>query len=681
MTAVTGIVQTGTGKLLRGMHVSNGECTIVTDGKGRFELQVDPEVHPFIFVTRKNNFAHTGWYASTRGSGHSLELVVQLPCPPPRPSRTLRIGHISDTHVDRRYGESTTAAMLARDLHEIQACDGELEFIVATGDLTDRGDLASLKALRRTLIRSPIPVIPMFGGHDGNDERRRLKTPLPHIRHWERVMGPTYFSINLGHWHLIVCPCEDAFFGPERAAVKRRWLETELARAAGSRIILAQHTAPGNDLLEFLAGRGVELVLFGHWHSSKCYKHAGVLVLGTPTPAFGGIDTMPRGFRKVELSPRRLRTAYRPLMNRARRRPKSTGDLKEVWKVTAGTSLSRGQVTIADNSVFIPLADEDNRGRAGVLALHLATGRKKWLVPTAHSVRGSVALAEGLLAAVTQTGEVIVMNAETGRTIWTNALKGFPERWIYSGPAIVNGLVIAGTGGGGIEAFDLKTGSQQWTWTHPKGTSDKWPSYTSPLPVGNNVAIMVHRVGVSCLTAKTARTRWHFRAYYGYMFAPMTLEGRKLFVPDRGRFHAVDCLTGRRLWTRRVDPGEIISWACDPDLLVLNTSGRLTTGLAQARTVSSGRLIWQLRYGKDLADMVPYCRNTASALAMPLLTEHTVYLSGLDGRIRAVDRNDGRILSLYDTAEPIVSAALYGTEALIVATYTGSIIRLHRGFV
>jgi outer membrane protein assembly factor BamB len=331
---------------------------------------------------------------------------------------------------------------------------------------------------------------------------------------------------------------------------------------------------------------------------------------------------------------------------------------------------------VAGSSVFIPLSDEEFRGRSGVLCLAADTGRRNWLSPTEHSIRGGLAMAGRLLVLVTQAGEVLALNRDTGKTVWSRKLKEFPHRWIHSTAVIVAGTVIAGNGEGGIEGLDLRTGEPLWHWTHLEGQLDR-PHFVRPTPLGNDVAIPVRGIGVSCLSALTGQPRWHFNARYDPMLPSPLLAGRRLLVPEgRDKIHAVDPEDGRRLWTRRTPGHEVVGWACNSEVLVLNTFHRSRPGTAQCRRVTNGNLLWNVEYRKDLADMLEYSCGGSQALAAPLLTGQMVYLAGLDGRLCMVDRKTGTCSGRLDLGEPIVSTASLNEHALLTVTYPGRITRI-----
>ena len=260
---------------------------------------------------------------------------------------------------------------------------------------------------------------------------------------------------------------------------------------------------------------------------------------------------------------------------------------------------------------------------------------------------------------------------QTGRRLWSRRLDGYPDRWIFNGPCVAEGNVISGNGGGGLQAFDLRTGQPRWCWKHPLGTSDKWAQYNCPVKVGRCVVAQVTRYGVSCLSAATGRPRWHTKMQYQYLLGPMLPVGRRLLVPERpSRFGAVNIADGKMLRTRRVPAGDIITWECDEDLLVLVTS----EGDVQARRVTTGRVIWERTCGRDLADMVPYKRNACTNLARPLVRPEGVYLAGLDGRVCLADRSTGKRLNTLDLGEPIVAMVRTAAGRIFLATLDGNVL-------
>lgn len=711
---IRGSVTTDAGRPLRDVAVSNGEQIVATDTAGRFELDADPAIHPFVFATCPDGFTGgSRWYIPTPERDGNAPLTLQRTTRQRSPLRKIRVGHITDLHVEHASSRSAlprraqrkigrisplrefTAARLSTDLSAVARMSRDLDLVIVTGDLTHIGDMKSLRAVQRALAGSRLPIAPLWGANEGLFERNALDLPTPYVRHWQRVFGPAYYALETGRWLVILHPTEDFMFGPDRAAMKRRWLEAQLARASASDkpVIVGQHTeiGPRNEQwLRYLAARSVKVLLFGHYHSSRCYEHRGLHVVATPPLVFGGLDATPRGFRTIELSRRVERISFHALANRTACRPRSNARIREVWRRKLNGSIFRGRPVVQharprDLEWIVPLAGEAVPGRSGVVCLDDASGRTHWQTPAAHPIRADLARFDNLILATSYMGEVTAFDGATGRLKWSVRLAGYPHRWIGSPPVVAGRTIVAGTSFGGLEAFDLR-GRRKWRWQYPGGTGDRWPHYGAPAVVAGAVCVRVHRSGVVSLDASTGRMGWEFgSSYQNFMPGPL-LAGRRLFVPDRSRFHAVNAKTGRRLWTRRISAStatprsrreDVCGWSCDECLLVTNIASqgkRGHRGAAQARRVSDGKLLWQVSYDDSVIDMFPDQRGGGAALAAPLLAGGCVWLGGLDGTLRAVDRNNGRPIASLNVGKPIMSMSAVAPRRLLVTTYPDDVI-------
>ena len=86
----------------------------------------------------------------------------------------------------------------------------------------------------------------------------------------------------------------------------------------------------------------------------------------------------------------------------------------------------------------------------------------------------------------TMNGEIVAINAATGRTRWTASVPGDPT----GGATVVNDLVITGTFQGRLVALDRRTGRIVWT-TDVGGGISGWPAVA-----GNLVVIPTGTVGL-----------------------------------------------------------------------------------------------------------------------------------------------------------------------------------------
>jgi 3',5'-cyclic AMP phosphodiesterase CpdA len=291
--------------------VSNGEDIVQTDVKGWYTLQVDPEAHKFVFITVPDRFQPCKeFFQATHSWTDSREDVhFGLRAAPNRATRPLSVAQITDTHVVA----ADSRDILIQDLRQLVQ-ESSPDFIIATGDLTNRGKLEELENYREAIQSIGTPVFSLFGGHDGNEERFADEAGNSFTRNFEQILGPTYYSFDWGGCHFVLNPTEDHFFSTSDRKRKEQWFWSDLAlQPENQEIIIAMHTPPNTAFLERLGHYNVRLVLYGHWHSSKVYSHGKIVVAATPSLCFGGIDTTPRSYRLVEFREEEVETELVPL--------------------------------------------------------------------------------------------------------------------------------------------------------------------------------------------------------------------------------------------------------------------------------------------------------------------------------------------------------------------------------
>ena len=312
----------------QGCRVSNGERIVRTNDEGEYELTVEPAVHRFVFVTVPDGFsAGEGVYRSTLEWSESRDGVdFRLSPSPERSGRSFTLAQITDTHIVTEGDTHTSGPVLADALQQLER-DVEPDLIIASGDLTDWGTLDQLTAFRDAAASISTPVFPLFGGHDGNQERMggiaveeflqlkaepnnprlnalvRKKEGNASTLHFEAVLGPTYYSLDWGGRHFAFWPNEDSYYSPAGLERKKGWLWADLALQPEDReIVVVVHTPPPAAFLQALSRYNVRLVLHGHWHSSRVVSYGDMVVAAAPPVCFGGIDTSPRGYRRVRFS-------------------------------------------------------------------------------------------------------------------------------------------------------------------------------------------------------------------------------------------------------------------------------------------------------------------------------------------------------------------------------------------
>ena len=466
--------EAGSGRGLENVCVSNGEHVVRTDGGGRYELEIEPGDHRFVWVSVPDGFRLSAdFHRSTRGwDAPRRDVDFDLVPEPGGERRSPRLAHVTDTHVGAE-GYRMTGEIVRADLRDLIA-EADPDLIVVSGDLTDWGAPPELESFREAVGDLGVPVMPMFGGHDGNRERfgelsaeslaelkrnrrqdeiRRIvrqREGVSFIRNYEEVLGPAWYSFDRGGRHFVLYPNEENFLAPGDRERKQAWLLSDLAaQPAGREVVVFVHIPPSAALLDLLNGSGARLVLHGHWHASKLLVQGGITIAGTPPLGIGGLDTRPRGYRLVDFGEGEARIPLRALGGSgSSSAAREERPLEVHWTHQLPAGLHRAAPVAADGRVLVSLADEGDPGGSGVVCVDARSGERQWLTPTDSAVKNSVAAGGGSCAALSVCGRLHVLDAASGRVRWQADLPGFPGRWVYTSPVIAGDTVFVGNKGG-----------------------------------------------------------------------------------------------------------------------------------------------------------------------------------------------------------------------------------------
>ncbi|KFC66262.1 3',5'-cyclic-nucleotide phosphodiesterase [Devosia sp. LC5] len=206
--------------------------------------------------------------------------------------------HITDLHVgnpavadDHLF--SDTAATLTRVLELIGTMEQPPKFIVASGDLTNRGDADSYRQLRSIMSATDLPVVCALGNHDTRpgfyqgmlDRNVDLDMPYDH----EQVIA----GVHIITLDTTIPGQIGGSIEPEQFA----WLEAALdANPHLPKLIVAHHAPALGDtppwdhwrtiefnqsqkLAELLKGRNVLGILSGHIHHDRFSLWHGIPVI------------------------------------------------------------------------------------------------------------------------------------------------------------------------------------------------------------------------------------------------------------------------------------------------------------------------------------------------------------------------------------------------------------------
>ncbi|TMC82476.1 MAG: hypothetical protein E6J06_10965 [Chloroflexi bacterium] len=311
------------------------------------------------------------------------------------------------------------------------------------------------------------------------------------------------------------------------------------------------------------------------------------------------------------------------------------------------------------------------------------------------AIDGTPAVARGMVVVGSAGGTLTAFDALSGRTIWSKHDLGA----IASSPAVdgTQSVVFVGTLTGRLYAFGLLHGDPIWQWTGPPDSA-LWASpvaYQDEVIIGvaspyGDVPLVAGRlVG---LDASTGRPRWTTCVRAGCqpgdgLWSTPAIDSRGVaFVgvgnPDDGVL-AIDPLTGTHKWLTSLYPDNDrdLDVGATPVIFTLDArevvAQATVEGMFAVLDATTGNVVWS----KELV------RGTAvhGLIASPAFDGTHAYAGSASPptAMFALKPSDGSPAWRYDVAEPIYSApatgrgiVIFGTGAVFGDLKAGSVVAL-----
>jgi Icc protein len=228
--------------------------------------------------------------------------------------------HLTDLHIgnpvvpdDHLF--SNTSETLTTILSDIKRLTAKPRFVVASGDLTNRGDVGSYEELKRIFAEAAldIPVLFALGNHDTREGFYQAMTDGI-----GDLAQPYDHATVIDGLHIVVLDSSAPFrVGGSFDAGQFAWLEAELDQHPDLPKLLVMHHAPALDadpskeweslaiadtekLRQILEGRNVVGILSGHIHYDRVSHWHGIpLVVGIGQHAATDVVTLTERFAMV----------------------------------------------------------------------------------------------------------------------------------------------------------------------------------------------------------------------------------------------------------------------------------------------------------------------------------------------------------------------------------------------
>ena len=202
-------------------------------------------------------------------------------------------------------------------------------------------------------------------------------------------------------------------------------------------------------------------------------------------------------------------------------------------------------------------------------------------------------------------------------------------------PVLAAGVIYAADSGGNVVAVDAGTGKQIWK-----------KSLDSPLAggvgFGGNLLVLADTNGdVFALEAETGEQRWSVRVTSEVLAAPAVNDAVVVVQSHDGKLVGLHASNGERRWQYEIDSPILTLRGTSPPIL---SDGMLIAGFANGKIVAlaadSGSLLWENRLA------IPQGRTELERLididGRAVLVDEVIYASSYQGRIGAIAKASGR---------------------------------------
>ena len=269
-----------------------------------------------------------------------------------------------------------------------------------------------------------------------------------------------------------------------------------------------------------------------------------------------------------------------------------------------------------------------------------------WSFTTGGWVLTAPAVVDGVVYAGSDDHSLYALSADTGNLLWSHATGDV----IRSTPTVADGRVFFGSNDNHVYALDAATGQELW-----KHDTGDWVQH-SPAVSAGKVFIAASAEGnrkVHALDAATGEVAWvaehPFPIGTGHTPTPV---GDKVYAQgaEYGKFYALDAATGQTLWQAEVGGYVESAPAVLDGVVYLTVANR-----AYALDESTGKIIWE--------------RNTEEfpARDFPALVVDGVYYLNPGSNVYALNAATGEELWSYQsgmlsTAPIVADGILYGAS-------------------
>ncbi len=466
---------------------------------------------------------------------------------------------LSDIHI----GAPNADQDLQNVIDDINTRD-EIEFVVTTGDIGEKGRNAEFEKAKEILDQLKVPYYIIPGNHDTKWSESGC-TKFDELWGDHKFVfdhnGIRHIGINTGvYWR-----GGGGHVSPEDL----KWVEQVLDTTDDAmEIYFYCHHPLNNDVdnwfkvTNLLREKNIKAVLHGHGHNNRLNNFNGI-------PAAMGRSTLNRpktwGYTYVVDKPDSL-LFYEINIEKT---PKLWGAISKtdtleipqidsvqtqiindaadlLWQKDLNSSVSTSLLVTEDKIFAAEIS--------GIIHCYDLYGKELWKYDTGGTIYSRPLRDKDVLAAATIEGDLFAINANNGDLIQVLAVGETITSQLVKIDAVFNGYktkaVLAGTASGKMICYDIYSLEQIWENSSAQGMIE-----TLPLVVDNKIIYGSWDNYLYCIDAETGTLNWKWTEnknfYYSNAACSPVTDGKNVYVTSPDKFvSAIDLLLGTTVWRK-----------------------------------------------------------------------------------------------------------------------------------
>lgn len=419
-------------------------------------------------------------------------------------SGNIKFVQLTDLHVSVGNENDFLLQNIVKEIN-----NSDHEFVVVTGDLTNRGADDELKQVHSILANLKIPYYVISGNHETNWSESAGLT-------YKKLWGNDRFVFSKGEYLFIGFPCGpymkmgDGFVKHEDVLWLDKTLKDSLTNSNKKVLNFAHYPLDNSvsnykEILSVLEKYPTVASFCGHGHTLKKYDFSGLSgIMGASITSRDGNTksyneviisndsisiyqkeiekpsvfkfSVPSKPSKIEIINDNLGTDFPPFIKDIasiysvpcfdKKNIYFTNSIGEIQSVNLKKKTLNWKIETVNSIYFSPIIVKNTLVigtiEGNLLGFNKDSGKQKWKIPVGGVLVGSPIIENNKLYTASSTA-FICIDAGSGQVIWQNKL---PLSYSQGTPLIEDDKIIFGTWDTNLYCLDKNTGELIWKWNN-----------------------------------------------------------------------------------------------------------------------------------------------------------------------------------------------------------------------